>query len=169
MQLHERKRSELSLSDEWELPRPDFIRTCEENDMYPILDICATKDNTKCPFFMTKEINALENDWVIDNSMSKENYPIPVDYARYINPPNRLTQKFIKKSQEQYEKLNIDIMMVIPINSIVTGAGVDCIWNDDNVQIKPVLPTPRFIHFGKQMESARNRYCSVTWRRRNEM
>lgn len=171
--LHQRKRSKLSLDDVWVTPKEQvFIPLCIEHQCYPILDIAATGDNTKCPFYIPPWTDSLKVDWTLENA-----YTIRVDYvktglnrekySRWINPPNKLTQKYIIKSSEQFYRDNRPNMMLIPINATVTKAGKRLVWYDDNVEIYPVVPTPKFINGDKQYESARNRYCVCIWRLKN--
>lgn len=175
MQLHQRKRSKLSLDDIWVTPKKEvFVPLCEECDIYPILDVAALADNTKCPFYMTPIEDSLKTDWTIENSRAtipdylKSGHIRKTDtYARWINPPNKYTQKYIIKSSEQFYKDNRQNMMLIPINATITKAGKRLVWYDDNVEIYPVVPTPKFINGDKQYESARNRYCVCIWRLKN--
>lgn len=168
MQLHQRKRSEASLSDEWYLSELDFTKLCNEHNLSCHIDVCASLENTKCEYFIDKEMNALEMEWVIGKSKKEPNKGriLIGNGDTYINPPNSLTQKFIAKTDEQWFKYNMNIMMLIPINATVTKNGKKYIWDNPNVEIYPVLPTPRFIHNGVQGESARNRYCVSIWRKR---
>lgn len=46
---------------EWETPQDLFDNLNKE--FHFILDVCATKENTKCVFYFTKEENALNRDW----------------------------------------------------------------------------------------------------------
>ena len=151
-QLHQKPRSEASLSDEYSTPKELFIELQETYQIFPFIDVAANNENTKCKSWFDKKSNALIQEWNSDV---------------YCNPPNSLTQKFIKKADEQYNKHNINIIMLIPINATVTKAGKKYIWDNPDVEIHPVIPTPKFIYNGVQGESARNRYCVVLWRKRN--
>ena len=166
--LHQRPRSDKSKSDEWALPKEDFDRIAKEYYMYPLVDVCATELNTKCPFYMDEQINALETSWLLDNciSLRPEYLQFCEDRTatRYINPPNSLTQKFIERASLQNSAYGFPIIMVIPINATVTKRGKEFIWDDPLVEIYPLLPTPKFIYNGVQEDSARNRYCTVIWR-----
>lgn len=177
-QLHQRPRSEASLSDEWSLSNSDFLALCNQHNLTPTLDVAATRENSKCPVFIgnwSECQNALVTDWnrgVFKEPHKDEIFRDQTVYLKYpnltiyCNPPNSKTQKFIIKADEQWNKININIMMVIPINATVTRAGKKYIWDNPDVEIHPILPTPKFIYNGVQGESARNRYCCVIWRKK---
>lgn len=156
--LHQRKRSKESLSDEWETPWEVYEKLCKEYHIKPILDVCATSDNSKCSIFYSKKDDALKQEW---------------KFTSWANVPQKLAQKFIIKADEQNKKNNITIMMITAINSTVTKAGKKLLWNKSNPKIYPLLPTPKFLYKGKpkldkngKPEGARNRYCVIIWRKK---
>lgn len=51
-----------SKSEDWETPK-DFFEICAERFGPFDLDVCASKENTKCDKFFTKEDNALVQEW----------------------------------------------------------------------------------------------------------
>ncbi len=155
--LHQRKRSEISLSDEHYTPKELAWSLFKKYKITPKLDVAATHDYHLCQYYFTKEDDALKQEWLIKAGTKKTGV--------FCNPPNSLTQKFIVKAHEQWKKYNINILLLIPINSTVTKNGEKYIWNEESVEIHPVLPTPRFIHNGIQMKNARNRYCVVIFRK----
>ena len=162
MQLHQRPRSEASKSDEWETDKKLFEQLNEKYGLDCRIDVAATAQNTKCETHIEKEYNGLWKDWTYYKGWRKEDGL----YDAWCNPPNSLTQDFIEKANEQWERYNIQIMMLIPINATVTKNGKKYIWDNPLVEIHPVLPTPKFIYNGVQGESARNRYCVCIWRKR---
>lgn len=160
-QLHQRKRSESSISDEWETPQDLFESLCRKHKIIPQLDAAATYKNKLCQFYFDKNHDALEGNWCVLNNWEWNKMWADV----WCNPPNSLTQKFIEKAWQQWKNHNINIIMLIPINATVTKNGEKYIWNEESVEIHPVLPTPRFIYKGEQMDSSRNRYCVVIFRK----
>ena len=56
-------RTELSLSDEWETPKELFEYLRYKYRFFPILDVCATKENSKCHSYYMKEDNGLNKSW----------------------------------------------------------------------------------------------------------
>lgn len=157
-QLHQRKRSEASKSDEYETRCEQFVELCRKHHMHPQLDVAAKSTNTKCKWYLPKPFG-LTNDWLAPRKKK-------VDI--WCNPPNSLTQKFIEKAFEQYQKLKINIMLFIPIHATVTKNGIKRIWEDNRVELHPVHPTPKFLKGGKlQPEASRNRYCVALWYAKN--
>lgn len=157
-QLHQRKRSETSKSDEFYTPKSLAISLFKKYKINPKLDVCATHRYHLCRYYFTKEDDALKQEWLIKAGTKKTGV--------FVQPPNSLTQKFIAKASEQYYRYNLNIIMLIPINSTVTKNGVKYLWEDSNVEIYPVIPTPRFIYNGVQQKNARNRYCVVLFRKK---
>ena len=129
-----------------------FHRLTKQYNIYPKLDVCATRQNTKCRRFFSKQKDALNQEWKYDS---------------WMNLPNSIAQSFIIKANKEWQNNNINILAIMPINATVTIAGRNLIWNNKKVEIYPLLPTPRFFYNGKlSSESARNRYCVVIWRKR---
>jgi len=153
-QLHQSKRSEASHSDEYATPKPTFKSLCLEYGIKPKLDVCATKNNRKCAKYFNKIQNGLKKPWKVDF---------------FCNPPNSLTQKFIRKACYEWGINNVNGIMIIPANSTVTKAGKLFLWNKRNPRMYPLLPTPRFFYNGKETpETARNRYVTVVFRERKK-
>jgi phage N-6-adenine-methyltransferase len=73
-----------SNTDEWETPIDLFESL--NNEFKFNIDVCATKDNTKCSKFFTREINGLNQSW---------------QGICWMNPPyGRTIGKWIKKAYE---------------------------------------------------------------------
>ncbi len=66
LQLHQKPRSETSLSDEWETPRALYDELCNRYKITPLFDAAATSQNTLCVNYKTKEdeIDGLRCSWV---------------------------------------------------------------------------------------------------------
>ncbi|MBA4717757.1 MAG: hypothetical protein HRO68_01045 [Nitrosopumilus sp.] len=62
----------LKQKEDWELPNEHFDYICNNYDVNPKIDACASKQNSKLPIFITKKQNVLELD-------------LKRDF--YINPP----------------------------------------------------------------------------------
>jgi len=87
-----------SKSQDWETPKPLFDYF--NKDYQFELDTAATKENTLCQNYFTKEQNALIQDWSIYKSS-------------WTNPPyNREGRLFIKKAYEESLKNHIAIMLL---------------------------------------------------------
>ena len=67
------------------------------------LDVCATKENTLCKNYFTKNDNSLKRDWI--NTRSRR-----INNICWLNPPYNQASEFIKKATEQNKKHNIEIV-----------------------------------------------------------
>lgn len=54
-----------SNSDEWETPQELYNELDREFDFQ--LDVCATSDNHKCPFYFTKDDDGLSKSWGVQS------------------------------------------------------------------------------------------------------
>lgn len=114
-------------SDEWTTPQNLF-------DTYNLefnfgLDISATKDNTKCNLYFTKEDSALNKNWsefMRDSGIS--------DYYCWMNPPYSQCKDFIKKAYEENLK-GIGIVALVPSRTD-TRWFHDYIYKKDNIEIR---------------------------------
>jgi len=148
--LHQRKRSEASLSDEYETPDDMFEQLCNEYGIHPQMDVAATSKNLKCQFHLSKFYDALESEW---------------EYDSWCNPPHSKTKQFVEKAYEQWKKHNIDILMIIPANSLCTNYAFDYILKK-GVEFHPILGRPIFLVDGVPSKfNSRNGYFVVIWRK----
>lgn len=87
-----------SNSDDWETPQELFDELDKEFNFQ--LDPCATVENTKCPFYYTKEDNGLEKSWKvyeINGRIWKPHFE-----SVFMNPPyGKDIGKWIKKAYEE--------------------------------------------------------------------
>ena len=128
-----------SATGEWSTPQDFFDRINLEFDLQ--VDVCATKENTKCKVFFSKEKDGLKCDW------SK--------YRCWLNPPyGREISAWVKKASES--------------NTLVVGllpARTDTRWFWDYVQGKAEI---RFIRgrlkFGGCKNSAPFPSLIAIWR-----
>jgi len=152
--LHQKKRSEASLSDEYETPNDVFNLLCLDYVINPELDVAADFTNTKCRIFHG---NALETGWTIG-----ERDPEFVDV--WCNPPQTKCKEFVLKADEQWKKHNINILMIIPANVLTTNYFANVI---DNVEYHPIKGRITFLVDGKPSPyPARNGYFVVIWRKK---
>ena len=149
IQLHQKPRSKLSLSDHYETPKDVFEKLCRRYRIYPKLDVCATKKNTKCKKYFSIRDNGLKKKW---------------NYDVWCNPPHTLTGEFIKKASEEWRRTGckISILMIVPANTMSTQY-----WHK-YIKIGPTYhPIEGRISFrynGKASEfSSRNAYVSIKW------
>ena len=143
--------SELSKSGEWETPQELYDMLCEKYQIKPKLDVCATSENSKCARYFNKGHNALHTFIVWDRDS-------------WCNPDHNLTEEFVKKAYTEWEDNNINIMMILPANSMCTNYAERFIWN--YAEFHPInRKYCKFLHSGKEIDGARNGYFVVIWRR----
>lgn len=137
--------------DEWETPLDVFDFLCWYHHLFPKLDVCADLVNTKCGEYFNKADNALIRDWVKDV---------------WCNPPHSLTDEFVKKAQSQWDKNNINILMIVPANAI--GAHYfDKIFDTKSATYHRYSGRIKFTQHGIEKSSSRNGYFSVVWRKKD--
>ena len=147
--LHQRPRSDASLSDEYETPKEMYLQLVSKFNINPILDACANIDNTKCAYWYSKEDDALSKTWDLDT---------------WVNPPHSLTKQFVKKADQEWQKNNINILMIIPANSICAKYCND-IFENKHATYHRINGRPVFHVAGKKLsEPARNSYFAIVWR-----
>jgi len=146
--------SELSKSDEWETPEDLFRHLCSKYDLYPTLDVCATQENCKCLGYL---IDAFCGSWK----------PNPSVDTVWCNPPHSKTEEFVRKAQKEWRVSNINILMIIPANSMCTNYSEECI-RPSEAEWHPInRKWCKFLHEGKTMDMSRNGYFVVIWRKKN--
>ena len=86
--------------DAWATPPAVYSELCEKWGFSPNIDACALSYNTKCPIFITPQMNSLEVDWI---AFAKEKGVEPIFW---MNPPysHPLVYKFVKKAYEESER-----------------------------------------------------------------
>ena len=156
-QLHNKRRSKNSLSDEWETPRGLFQYIVNEIDFVPELDVCAEYGNNKCFKFYCKEEDGLAHEWKHWNV--------------WCNPPHSQTGKWVKYANEKWQRNNINIVMLIPANTMGSIYFHKYIQNYVTttrlVKYFPLLGRIRFLQNGKESEhKSRNSYIVVVFNKR---
>ena len=147
MILHQRKRSKESLSDEYETPNELYNELIDKYDITPNLDVASNEYNTKCFFRLN---DGLKDDWV---------------YHSWCNPPHSQNEKFVRKAYEQWKKHDIDIMMILPTNTMSSKYWHECI--EGIAEYHPIKGRIRFLVDGKPSKHmSRNAYCVVIWRKK---
>ena len=163
----------LSQSDEWATVPELFQELCHMYGFIPYLDVSASINNTKCYWYFTECTNALERDWKL----------IPLqcywkrDYSLYdglkilktdiwCNPPHSKTKAFVLKAHEQWQKHNLNIMMLVPVGTTFRNYFQPI---RDDVEVHKVLPRPSFIHESTTKATrARQDYVVIIWRKKIE-
>ena len=108
-----------SNSDEWGTPVNLYIGACVEFNIEPMLDVCATFQNTKCPVFFNKEFDGLKQNW---------------DQDFFMNPPFSEAKKWIKKAFDEHRKFNVNGMACLAARTD-TQAWHEYILGIDNCEV----------------------------------
>ena len=86
-----------------------------------------------CKYYLTKVDNALIQPWFEDV---------------WCNPPGRYIQKFINRALSEWKRKNMNIIMLVPVNSI-TNIDFEPIWKlfiERKVDIYPLFgQRPKFL------------------------
>lgn len=97
-----------SNSEEWGTPQGLFDRLNEEFNF--TIDICASKENAKCPKYYTKEEDALKKEW---------------GGVIWMNPPyGRQIENWVKKAKETARQGKATVVCLLP-------ARTDTAWWHD--------------------------------------
>ncbi len=146
-------KAKLSESGEWETPDKLYDMLCNQYQIKPTLDVCATKDNTKCYSYLHKPLSLSDASWKTNPSIK----------AVWCNPPHKLNEQFVKKAYNTWFNDNITVMMILPANAICTNYAEDYIL--DSAEYYPINRSYcRFLHEGKETDGSRNGYFVVIWR-----
>jgi len=88
----------IGVNDEWETPLDIFQQGIKRTGIIPELDVCCTKQNTKCISYFTKEGNGLYLEWIRD---------------WFCNPPYSEVDKWIERANNQSMKHKTNGFMLI--------------------------------------------------------
>ncbi len=142
----------LDDEDEYETPRELYETLCVKYDIQPQLDVCADALNKKCDYYFDIAMDGLYNQWRHDV---------------WCNPPHSKTEKFVKRAQSQWKKNNINILMIVPANSICAHF-FDLILAQHDAVYDRIPGRPRFLKNGKLSRfPSRNSYFAVIWVKRH--
>ena len=118
------------------------------------LDAAATRENSKCPTFLT---DALHQEWNLEAQ------------DVWCNPPHSMNLDFVKRSDAQHKKYNINICMLIPTRIQSSPVFHELIENETEVFVEnhPVLRRPKFLKNGRPTKhGSKNGYCVIIWRKK---
>ncbi len=153
--------------DNWWTPWDLYHDLCDEHKIFPELDVCGDYNNKKCDEVITKSMDALACDWVSCKGV--------VDI--WCNAPGKYIQQMVNKAKQEWFRHNMNIMMLIPVNTI-TNDGFKDIWglflNSKSVEIHPLFGIrPRFLDGRKDPQrpltpnwQSRNGYIVLIFRKR---
>ena len=164
-------RTQLSLSDEWSTEESLYEFLCNKYEIHPTIDLAANHDNTKCFHFFDKSDDALSREW---NTCSCDVPPKEdLNDDRWLNGPHSKTKSFVLKAHEQWLKHNINILMLVPLQTIgriyFNKIFDDYIKPNKGVEWHRVQPRPTFIHPDQEkQENAKQEYIVIIWRKRKQ-
>ena len=151
-------RTELSLSDEWETPQELYDHLCDKYELKPNLDVACTWENSKCVAgcHWDLETDGLECDWALSEFKNES--------IVWCNPPHSLNEEFVIKAYGEWSKHNINIMMILPANSMCTNYAEHLI--QPYAEYHPInRKFCKFLYKGEKKDSSRNGYFVVIWRK----
>jgi len=162
-QLHQRKRSKKSLSNEWWTPDKLYNFLTKRSKVKPKLDVNANYRNSKCIWYLGKKADAT-------NPNTEFIIPKRRRVTVWCNPANEHTQEMLYRVYMEWALSNCrqPMMMIIPAN-VISSQGFKYnvripIDFGENVRFREIEGRPEFLDNGKKPDSsARNAYIVITW------
>jgi len=168
------KASEKSKSGDWWTPDHLYESICRMTGIFPQLDVAADAESRKCINYFSEQYDALNQDWILTNistNTTKKNI-LKEKTDVWCNPPGDKVQKFVDKALEQWTKWDINIVMLIPVNTI-TNKNFENVWklamSENTIDIIPLFgQRPNFLLNGKldTKYGSRNGYIVLVFRKR---
>ncbi|MDE1868042.1 MAG: hypothetical protein KGI08_10090 [Thaumarchaeota archaeon] len=156
--------TDKSNSNEWWAEQA-LVKSFE--DKYKLnfqLDASASEQSRKCKYYISKEMDALKHQWVIDHGYWQERVDV------YLNPPLNpagTTARFVIYGYEQWKKWGMNLLMLLPAG-VISRNYFKPIWDEfknsmtTTIDIEPVRPRPKFMYMGQPVQDqARNDYITV--------
>ena len=160
----------IKTHDNWYTPDLIYKIAIGITGVIPELDVCADKDNRRCKNYFTKEQDALKLSWcLINKSVNTTNkYTSIKKVPVWCNPPGKYIQLMVNRAYDQWTVLDIDIVMLIPVNTI-TNKDFKKMWEDKDIDIFPLFGLrPRFLDKGKEPKfGSRNGYMILHFKKRH--
>ncbi len=189
VQLHQRKRSKKSKSDQWWTPKWLFDCLCAIYDFDPILDVCASYKSTMCDYYLSEQENSLNQQWWygkrVKRRSRKTGEPISYEFKWFgevedivknvcvwCNPPNSELGEYLRRAYKEFKERGIKTMMIVPTNSMSSKAFWDAVETPrregEKVMYDPIYKRIPFLDNGKKPKfSARNAYIVIIWGRKS--
>ena len=139
---------------EYELPKELFNQACERFKVKPILDVCATIDNTKCDHYFSPRQNGLIQKYAM---------------SFYCNPPFDDLMAWVTHCRYEAHLNNVDGLMLVPCYT-------DSNWwqwhiGDHMQNVDDFWFLPKRVIFLENGKPAKNKYrvsCAfVLWRHKD--
>src|SRR3990172_4786191 len=164
----------IKTHDNWWTPDDIYLDAIRLAGVIPELDVCADAKNTKCRNYFTKKQDALTQSWCLINKSNNttNKYRMVKRVPVWCNPPGKYVQLMVNRAYDQWQFLNIDIVMLIPVNTI-TNIDFRKVWdrflsNKNHIMIHPMFGVrPRFLDKGKKPKfGSRNGYIVLHFKKR---
>lgn len=141
----------ISFQDDWETPIELYLKACQEYKIFPQIDVCASKNNTKCHYFLDKKDNGLKYAWYQDF---------------FMNPPYSEIDEWMKKAWEDHELWNNNAL-------ILTYSKTDTKWWHNYVEKKAEVHNIKgrikfFMNGIKSQNSAPYPSCWIIYRKKDK-
>lgn len=115
------------------------------------LDICADQNNTKADMFISKRINALTRNWIV-----KKQKKTNKDFVIWVNAPHSQNKEFVEKACEQWQRCDMNIVMLLPVNTLTSNYAKKFIHPFCDISWKMFLGRIKFIDPRTNLPSAYN-------------
>mgnify|MGYP001435497479 CR=1 FL=1 len=114
--------------DYFETPQWLFQYLQEKTKLYFGLDVSADSYNAKCNEYIDEDLDALKQEWIVHENRALNTKCKKMelhsgtgthgDASIFCNPPRSKNGKFVEKAYEQWEKNNIDIVILMCWNDL---------------------------------------------------
>ncbi len=138
--------AKLPRTDVWLTPDDVYRRACNRWHVTPQLDAASHEKFKKCAHCITAEQNALTTEWLVDGK------PVPV----WLNPPNSLLTEFTLRAFNQWEKYNMPILIIMPMQAMTNTQVNDKIWQgvgDGTLGVYGISPRVAFMRIDEPNQS----------------
>ena len=140
---------QLNKDDEWETPSKPYVKILTEQNLRPVIDVCATIQNRKCLEYFDKRVNGLLQDWNKDF---------------FMNPPYSQVAEWVKKAYHEHLKWNVNGL------GLIFSKTDTIMWHEYIEDKAEVYFIKGRIKFEKDGIPGRNSApypsCWVVWRKR---
>ena len=150
----------MKRSDIWLTPDNVFNELCEYWEFEPNLDAAASKENTKCKYFINKEQDAHKTNWLRHHCKLTCNDPDTAITKVWINPPTSQIHEYSKGAVLHFKtyRTEIEILMIMPANSFCNPYQEKLLLpllESGDLKIKPIFGKIKFLKGEPDPEQSR--------------
>lgn len=109
----------------WETPIDQFMEWCSRLGLSPVIDVCATKANTKCAKYFDKRSNGLKKQWT---------------ESWFMNPPYNEVAVWIRYAWNQFKEYGQDGLILV-FNKTDTKWYHEFVWDQSKLKNRPNVET----------------------------